>query len=111
LTCRTTEDAGHRRPPAGCIGLDPAAHALGVADAAQLAGGIQEHHDQLAAGHLGLHHQALAGFVDEAGLLQADVPGRVLHQPVGVVELQGALADGDLRSRARWRTRAACGRW
>ena len=77
-------------------GLDPAAHALGVADAAELAGGIQEHHDQLAAGDLGLHHQALAGFGDVAGLLQADVPVRVLHQPVGVVELQGAVADFDL---------------
>jgi hypothetical protein len=40
------------------IGLDPAAHALGVAQAAQLAGRIQEHHDQLAPGHRGLHHQA-----------------------------------------------------
>ena len=61
-----------------------------------LAGGIQEHHDQLAAGDLGLHHQALAGFRDVAGLLQADVPARVLHQAVGVVELQGAAADRDL---------------
>ena len=34
-----------------------------------------------------------AGFGDVAGLLQADLPGRVAHQRVGVAELQLALAD------------------
>ena len=41
-----------------------------------LPGRIQEHHDQLAPGQLGLHHQAAPGLGDVAGLLQADVPGR-----------------------------------
>ena len=54
--------------------VEPAADALGVADARVLAGRIEQHHDQLAPGQLGLHHQAAAGFGDVAGLLQADVP-------------------------------------
>ena len=60
-----------------------------------LAGRIEEHHDQLAAGDLGLHHQAAAGFGDVAGLLQADLPLGVLHQTVGVAELERAVADRD----------------
>ena len=37
------------RPAPAADSLDPAAHALGVADARVLAGRIEEHHDQLAA--------------------------------------------------------------
>jgi hypothetical protein len=82
--------------PTACIGLDPAAHALGIRNAAQFAGRIEEHHDQLATGHAGLHDEALAGFGDVAGLLHADFPVRALHEPVGVVVLQHALADFEL---------------
>ena len=62
-------------PPARRLG-EPVAHPLGVADARVLARRIEQHHDQLAAGHLGLHHQAAAGLGDVAGLLQADLPLR-----------------------------------
>ena len=53
-----------------------------------LPGRIEEHHDQLAPGQRGLHHEAAPGLGDVAGLLQADVPARVAHQAVGVAELQ-----------------------
>ncbi len=33
--------------------------------------------------HAGLHHQALAGFRDETGLLQADLPVAAAHEAVG----------------------------
>ena len=74
------DDARHRR-------RDPAPDALGVADPRVLARRIEEHHDQLAPCHLGLHHQASAGFGDVAGLLQADLPLRALDEAVGVAEL------------------------
>ena len=70
------------------------AHSLGICQAAELACGIQEHHDQLAPGHMGLHHKAASGFGDIAGLLQADIPVVALDQTVGVVELQRAATDG-----------------
>ncbi len=62
----------------------------------ELAGRIEEHHDQLAARDLGLHHEALAGFGDVAGLLQADLPIGALDQAVRGVVLQHAVADLDL---------------
>jgi hypothetical protein len=50
--------------------------------AAELARGIQKHHDELAPRDVGLHHQALARLGDVAGLLQADIPLRVLTSPL-----------------------------
>ena len=47
---------------------EPLAHALGIGNPRGLAAGIKQHHDQLAPGHTCLHHQALAGLADEAGL-------------------------------------------
>jgi hypothetical protein len=58
--------------------LHPVAHPLGIAEPAELACRIQEHHDQLAAGDRGLHDQATPGLRDVAGLLQADLPGGLL---------------------------------
>jgi hypothetical protein len=63
--------------------------AFGVADSRVAAGRIQQHHDQVAARQLGLHHHAAAGCRDVAGLLQADLPLGVAHQPVGVAKLHG----------------------
>jgi hypothetical protein len=53
-------ESGLRHTP-GMARLHPAANPLGIGNAAELAGGIQEHHDQLAATHFGLHDQALPG--------------------------------------------------
>ncbi|MNZ60877.1 hypothetical protein D3C78_789530 [compost metagenome] len=67
-----------------------------------LAEGAEQHHRHRTVVHHGEHGQAVAGLVDEAGLGDLDVPRRVAHQRVGVVEAQhvvgflegGALARG-----------------
>ena len=69
---------------------------LGILGTAQAAFGIQEHHDQFATGHIGLHHQTTTGLGDVARLLQADVPLGVADQSVGIVETQRAAAQRQL---------------
>jgi len=73
-----------------------APHAFGVLHAPHFARGVQKHHDQLAARHLGLHDEATAGFGDVARLLKADVPRRVLDQAIRVVVVQRATTEVDL---------------
>ena len=74
--------------------LEPLADAVGVADAREAAPRIEQHdHDRLVGDHR-LHHQALAGLVDVAGLRQADLPVGGAHQRVGVHEGELALGVG-----------------
>ncbi len=73
--------------------LQPRAHAPRIGEARVLAVGIEQHHDQRAALDPGLEHQAAARLGDVAGLLHDDVPTRVAHQRVGVVELHRLPAD------------------
>ena len=88
-------------------GFQPLAHAAGIRRARHLALRIQEHHDHVAALDHGLHHQAAPRFVDEAGLLQADVPVRHRDQVIGVVVLQSAGRWPGPRSSGRSCTGAA----
>src|SRR3569833_2719411 len=47
----------------------------------------------------GLHHEATTGFADVARLLDDDVPGRVVHEGIGIVELQHFATHPDLITR------------
>jgi hypothetical protein len=67
--------------------LEPALDPLGIGHPGEAAEGIEQHDDHRLVEQPGLHHQALAGLVDEAGLGNADLPVGAAHQRVGVVEL------------------------
>ena len=75
--------AGNARLIAAVI--QPRAQTRGVRETRVLARRIEQHHDHRTAVNGRLHHEALARFVDETGLLQTDVPRRVAHQRIGAV--------------------------
>src|SRR5690606_18537025 len=65
---------GGRMHLAHLAGLDPALDAVGVTEMGALAEGIQQYHGSWLVLDVGKHHQAAAGFVDESGLADGDVP-------------------------------------
>ena len=73
-------------------GFQPMADAVGIANAGMVAMRIEQHNHHGMAGNGGLHHEALAGFIDKTRFRQADIPVALGHQGVGVVKSYGTSA-------------------
>src|SRR5581483_3781776 len=65
---------GRRARLAEAVPRQLLAHAAGIGEPGQAAGGVEEHHRQAVIEGGGAHHQAAPGLVGEAGLLQLDGP-------------------------------------
>ena len=68
--------------------LQPFANAVGIADRGAFAHRVEQHDGELLTVRLGAHQQAATRLVGVAGLGEAHVPVRVLHQGIGIVEHQ-----------------------
>src|SRR3954469_23564124 len=77
------------------LGLHPPANPYSIGNTGVLADRVQEHDHHRTALDDGLHHEATARFSDVARLLDNDVPGRVVHERIGIAELEHLAAHAD----------------
>src|SRR4051794_17738319 len=78
------------------LGFHPPANPYSIGHPGVLADGVQQDNNHRATLDDGLHHEATTGFADVARLLDDDVPGRVVHEGIGVVELEHLATHPDL---------------
>lgn len=70
----------------------PTFDAVGIADAGASAPGIKQHDDERAMIDRDLHYQTFSGFIDKAGLAQADFPRGIPDQRIGIAKAHCAPA-------------------